>query len=110
MHAKVFCENPWPHTWQTKLYPGGAIKNGVLYGDNLEVKHSDEYVSVNDERLTEADELALALPVGIGRHVKVGLALDPFRVFRASPGNDVFGRMNRTAAIVVSHCPGTAIF
>ena len=27
-------------------------------GDRVEVKHSDEYVSVNDERLTEADELA----------------------------------------------------
>ncbi len=30
----------------------------TLLGDRVEVKHSDEYVAVNDERLTEADELA----------------------------------------------------
>jgi cytochrome c-type biogenesis protein CcmE len=31
---------------------------GVFLGDRVEVKHSDEYVAVNDERLTEADALA----------------------------------------------------
>jgi cytochrome c-type biogenesis protein CcmE len=30
----------------------------VFNGDRVEVKHSDEYVAVNDERLDEADELA----------------------------------------------------
>ncbi len=30
----------------------------TLLGDRVEVKHSDEYVAVNDERLTEADALA----------------------------------------------------
>ena len=30
----------------------------MFQGDRVEVKHSDEYVAVNDERLTEADELA----------------------------------------------------
>jgi len=30
----------------------------VFLGDRVEVKHSDEYVAVNDERLDEADELA----------------------------------------------------
>ena len=30
----------------------------TFMGDRVEVKHSDEYVSVNDERLTEADDLA----------------------------------------------------
>ena len=32
----------------------------VFLGDRVEVRHSDEYVSVNDERLDEADELAEA--------------------------------------------------
>jgi hypothetical protein len=32
----------------------------VFAGDRVEVKHSDEYVAVNDERLEEADELAAA--------------------------------------------------
>jgi cytochrome c-type biogenesis protein CcmE len=30
----------------------------TFVGDRVEVKHSDEYVAVNDDRLTEADELA----------------------------------------------------
>lgn len=30
----------------------------VFMGDRVEVKHSDEYVAVNDERLDEADDLA----------------------------------------------------
>jgi cytochrome c-type biogenesis protein CcmE len=32
--------------------------SNTLLGDRVEVKHSDEYVAVNDERLAEADELA----------------------------------------------------
>jgi len=32
----------------------------VFLGDRVEVKHSDEYVAVNDERLAEADDLATA--------------------------------------------------
>lgn len=36
----------------------GEIRNGVLEGDLVEVKHSDEYVAVNDENLVEADEYA----------------------------------------------------
>jgi hypothetical protein len=35
----------------------------VFLGDRVEVKHSDEYVAVNDERLDEADELADACSV-----------------------------------------------
>jgi cytochrome c-type biogenesis protein CcmE len=31
---------------------------GVFAGDLVEVKHSDEYVAVNDERLAEAEDLA----------------------------------------------------
>lgn len=31
---------------------------GTFLGDRVEVKHSDEYVAVNDDRLDEADELA----------------------------------------------------
>ena len=38
----------------------GEIRNGMLDGDRVEVKHSDEYVSVNDENLAEADEYAEA--------------------------------------------------
>jgi cytochrome c-type biogenesis protein CcmE len=38
----------------------GEIRNGVLEGDLVEVKHSDEYVAVNDENLIEADEYAEA--------------------------------------------------
>jgi cytochrome c-type biogenesis protein CcmE len=33
----------------------GVIAGGVLEGDRVEVKHSDEYVAVNDERLDAAD-------------------------------------------------------
>jgi cytochrome c-type biogenesis protein CcmE len=32
----------------------------VFKGDRVEVKHSDEYVAVNDERLANADDLAAA--------------------------------------------------
>ena len=52
--------------------PGGIFKECIpvvvhgnfdttsdtFLGDRVEVKHSDEYVSVNDDRLTEADDLA----------------------------------------------------
>ena len=38
----------------------GVIENGTLLGDRVEVKHSDEYVAVNDERLDDADDLAEA--------------------------------------------------
>ncbi len=34
----------------------GVIENGELQGDRVEVKHSDEYVAVNDERVVEAEE------------------------------------------------------
>jgi len=33
----------------------GVIENGTLLGDRVEVKHSDEYVAVNDERVTDAE-------------------------------------------------------
>jgi len=33
----------------------GVIENGTLLGDRVEVKHSDEYVAVNDERVAEAE-------------------------------------------------------
>jgi len=33
----------------------GVIENGELQGDRVEVKHSDEYVSVNDERVADAE-------------------------------------------------------
>ncbi|MAT03858.1 MAG: hypothetical protein CL424_02285 [Acidimicrobiaceae bacterium] len=53
--------------------PGGIFKECIpvvvhgtfdeagttFLGDRVEVKHSDEYVSVNDERLDEADDLAV---------------------------------------------------
>jgi len=38
----------------------GEIRNGVLEGDLVEVKHSNEYVEVNDENLEEAEEFAEA--------------------------------------------------
>jgi len=58
--------------------PGGIFKECIpvvvhgnfdtatetFLGDRVEVKHSDEYVSVNDERLTEADDLADACGAG----------------------------------------------
>lgn len=34
----------------------GEIEQGVLYGDRLEVKHSDEYAAANDENLEAADD------------------------------------------------------
>ena len=33
----------------------GEIEDGELQGDRVEVKHSDEYVAVNDENLAAAD-------------------------------------------------------
>lgn len=33
----------------------GVIVNGSLQGDRVEVKHSEEYVSVNDERVADAE-------------------------------------------------------
>lgn len=35
----------------------GIIENGSLLGDRVEVKHSDEYVAVNDERVADAEQL-----------------------------------------------------
>ena len=32
--------------------------SGLFLGDRVEVKHSEEYVAVNDERLTEAEAMA----------------------------------------------------
>jgi len=34
----------------------GVIEEGALQGDRVEVKHSDEYVSVNDERVVDAQD------------------------------------------------------
>ena len=36
----------------------GEIRDGVLHGDRVEVKHSDEYVEVNDENVADAEEYA----------------------------------------------------
>ena len=33
----------------------GVIENGTLLGDRVEVKHSDEYVAVNDVRVADAE-------------------------------------------------------
>jgi cytochrome c-type biogenesis protein CcmE len=33
----------------------GVIQNGELLGDRVEVKHSNEYVAVNDDRVTKAE-------------------------------------------------------
>lgn len=33
----------------------GVIENGELQGDRVEVKHSEEYVAVNDERVADAE-------------------------------------------------------
>ena len=33
----------------------GVIDNGELQGDRVEVKHSEEYVAVNDERVADAE-------------------------------------------------------
>ena len=38
----------------------GEIRNGILEGDLVEVKHSNEYVAVNDDNLAEAEEFAEA--------------------------------------------------
>jgi len=38
----------------------GLIEDGELQGDRVEVKHSDEYVSVNDERVTDAQDAGCA--------------------------------------------------
>lgn len=38
----------------------GVIENGELLGDRVEVKHSDEYVAVNDKRVTEAEQAGCA--------------------------------------------------
>jgi cytochrome c-type biogenesis protein CcmE len=58
--------------------PGGIFKECIpvvvhgrfdsstdtFMGDRVEVKHSDEYVAVNDERLADADDLADACDTG----------------------------------------------
>ena len=36
----------------------GIIANGELQGDRVEVKHSEEYVAVNDERVADAEAAA----------------------------------------------------
>jgi cytochrome c-type biogenesis protein CcmE len=36
----------------------GVIQNGALQGDRVEVKHSEEYVAVNDERVADAEAAA----------------------------------------------------
>jgi cytochrome c-type biogenesis protein CcmE len=36
----------------------GIIDNGALQGDRVEVKHSEEYVAVNDERVADAEAAA----------------------------------------------------
>lgn len=35
----------------------GVIEDDELLGDRIEVKHSDEYVSVNDDRVADAEDL-----------------------------------------------------
>ena len=37
----------------------GVIVDGTLQGDQVEVKHSNEYVAVNDERLADAEAASL---------------------------------------------------
>ncbi|HWL45539.1 MAG TPA: cytochrome c maturation protein CcmE [Ilumatobacter sp.] len=37
---------------------------GVFHGDRVEVKHSNEYVAVNDDRLDEAEQLAADCAAG----------------------------------------------
>lgn len=37
---------------------------GTFHGDRVEVRHSNEYVAVNDERLEEAEDLAEACDAG----------------------------------------------
>jgi cytochrome c-type biogenesis protein CcmE len=38
----------------------GVIEDETLMGDRVEVKHSDEYVAVNDERVADAEEAGCA--------------------------------------------------
>ncbi len=38
----------------------GVIEGGELQGDRVEVKHSDEYVAVNDERVADAQDVGCA--------------------------------------------------
>ena len=40
----------------------GVIENGTLNGDRVEVKHSEEYVAVNDARVTDAEAAGCADP------------------------------------------------
>ncbi len=40
----------------------GVIENGELVGDRVEVKHSEEYVAVNDERVAEAEQAGCSSP------------------------------------------------
>ncbi|NND73560.1 MAG: cytochrome c maturation protein CcmE [Ilumatobacter sp.] len=40
----------------------GVIEQGALQGDRVEVKHSDEYVAVNDERVADATDLGCNPP------------------------------------------------
>lgn len=40
----------------------GVIEDGSLLGDRVEVKHSDEYVSVNDERVAGAKSAGCDTP------------------------------------------------
>ena len=42
-----------------------ASASGVFEGDLVEVKHSDEYVAVNDDRLAEADDMAAACDAAV---------------------------------------------
>lgn len=45
----------------------GEIRDGVLYGDNLDVKHSNKYVEANPENIAKAEAEAVAdcsAPVG----------------------------------------------
>lgn len=46
--------------------PDAAAGTPVFMGDRVEVKHSDEYVAVNDERLDEADALSEECETGTG--------------------------------------------
>jgi cytochrome c-type biogenesis protein CcmE len=38
----------------------GVIENGELQGDRVEVKHSEEYVAVNDKRVADAEAAGCA--------------------------------------------------
>jgi hypothetical protein len=41
-----------------------ASATGVFEGDLVEVKHSDQYVAVNDARLAQAQDLSAACAAG----------------------------------------------